>query len=54
MKFSYGIFMQFELGKGVQAMCAFAGAPSDHLMNLITTLKLIMANKPHAIALATG
>ena len=45
--------MQFELGNGVQAMCAFAEAPSDRLMNLITTLKLIMANKPHTIALGS-
>ena len=50
LQFSYVVFMQFELGKGVQAMCAFAEAPSDHLMNLITTLKLTMAIKPHTIA----
>ena len=28
LKFNYVIFMQFELGSGVQAMCAMAEAPT--------------------------
>ena len=44
MKLNYVVFMQFELGKGVQTMCALAAAPSDYLQNIILTLKLVIAN----------
>ena len=31
-------------------MCALAAAPSDHLLNLIITLKLVLAHKEHVIS----
>ena len=49
MKLSYVIFMQFELGKGVQVMCALAAAPSDYLQKIILAQKLVLANKQHSV-----
>ncbi len=49
MKFNYAIIMNFDLGESVQAMCAMAEAPDDYLMNILTSLKLIMACRDHKI-----
>ena len=42
LQFNYVIFMQIELGDGIQKMCAFAAAPNDHINNLLITRKLIL------------
>ena len=41
--------MQFELKGGTQTMCAIVAAPCELLQNLLSTLKLIMANSKHKI-----
>ena len=49
LRFNYVIFMQIELGDGIQTMCAFAAAPNDHTNNLLITLKLVLGHNKHKI-----
>ena len=43
LRFSYVVFMQFEMKHGRHTFCAMAAAPCDFLNNILTTLKLVLA-----------